>query len=320
MGAQSLFAEIPHTPNDGEIIRSIQEDGYAAVPFAIGKAACQEIFSDFRDFGELCSMPDGQQLADAVTYHANDKGNGDYHFVHRVPGQINPHEKGRAPGKDHKLILHFGVQTIERAKAHLGGVLPTEMSDFLEKCNDMYDEARLATRLGAKALGLENVLFSGYYFDDVHHLRLIDYVASDKPLLGEDHFDRSVATVALTESDTGLRGVPGQNGYLEPVTEEYVLALRDKLKPIEHYEYEAKLFLAAGRNRLASKHRGKSEGLPLLGHDIQNDRPGAARQSAVFFANPHAQFRGYTVPTKYETGFDDIIAKIRKQQAKQAVA
>jgi hypothetical protein len=328
----SLFEEFPHIPSAGEIISSIKGLGYANVPSSIGKSVCQELFADFRTFVELCREPGGQALQDALTYSANQTGNGDYFMSYRVPGQINHLESGdRAPGKDHKYIYHHGALSIGHATSELGGTLPVEMADFLSKCDDMYSEARKVARTCFSALGLEPVMFSGARVDDVHHLRLIDYVASDEPMLGEAHFDRSVATLAIEESDSGLLGAPGQNGYLDlhpemigdktpyPTTDvsDEGFWLGDDLPPVEHQDKVIKFFLAAGVNRLRPDQRKAADGLPLLGHSIRNDRPGQARQAVVMFLNPHNRFRGYSVPTKYETGFGDIRGKIIAHDLRQ---
>ncbi len=309
----SIFPEYPHIPSDQDITQSLKTIGYANLPFALGKGACQELFSRFSDFVDLCNEPGGEELVEAVTFSVNDIGNGAYQLNYRRPGEINPNEIGRAPGKDHKYIFHFGSQTIARARTKLGETFPREMEECLGACEEFYIEAWKSSRIAARVLGVEGVLFSGRHEDDVHHLRLIDYMATDEPLLGEDHFDRSWGTLAFTESKAGLYGVPGDNGFIVPVSPEYIHELEETMTPIEHHEYIAKFFLGAGVNRLPSPEREKHDGLPLLAHGIKNVTPGEKRQAGVFFLNPHNKFCGYSVPKKFETGLGDIIESMQQK-------
>lgn len=311
MSRDSLFlGDYAPIPTPAEIVDDLREQAYAPLPFALGKAACDELFTDFRSFVEMCTEPGGEQLVDALTFDVNGIGNGVYYLQHRRPGEVNPHEQGRAPGKDHKYTFHFGSQTIARATAELG-VLPEQMAEFLDKCREFYGEMVKTAKIGAAALGLEHTMFNPDEMEDVHHLRLLDYVASLEPYLGEPHFDRGLATLAVTETRSGLRGVAGQNGKLVPVTVADIEALRANLRPIDHHEHEAKFFLGAGANHLPEHKRVRIAEIPLLGHDISNDFPGESRQSAVGFLNPHQKFAGFTVPQSHETGFDDIIKSIR---------
>lgn len=306
MSQSTLISEAMPTPDDQTIRRELIQQGYANLPFALGSSACSDLFASFADFAALCDEPGGDQLRAAVRYDANNLGNGKYFMEHRVPGR-NVHEPERAPGRDHKRIIHFGARTIEHAQKTLGSALPAEMADFLARCDDFYDQASRVVRQGSRALGLESVLFSTKRADEVHHLRLIDYLATDEPILGEAHFDRAVMTAALCESASGLRGIPGQNGYLVPVDRAYLEALEASLSPIAHREYTAKLFLGAGMNRLPADIREPLQDLPLLLHDIRNEHPGEHRQAAVFFANPHRHFQNFVVPTSTETGINDML-------------
>lgn len=328
MSQQSMFEQFPHQPDTPELIQSILELGYANLPSQVSSADCQELFGEFRGIVALCTEPGGQDIQDALKYSVNQRGNGDYFLAHRIPGTINPHESSqRAATTDHKYIYHHGPTSTRRAQAVLGTRLPAEMLAFLEKCDDTYSQGRSLARAVFRLLGVENVMFNQALVDDVHHLRLIDYVASDSDLLGEAHFDRSLATLAIDESDTGLVGSPGQNGYLlrypeyagpkEPFPTETDASYwhGDTMQPVEHQDKIVKFFLGAGVNRLKAHRRGKLDGLPLLGHGIQNDRPGQSRQAVVMFLNPHNQFKGYNVPSKFETGFGDIWSKVQKLAA-----
>jgi hypothetical protein len=301
----AMFEEYPTIPGQKEILGEIKERAHAELPFELGKAACQELFADFNTFIDLCDEPGGKKLVEAVAFNVTDLNNSKYFVEYRKPGKINRFEKDRAPGTDHKYIFHFGSQTIDRATTALGGALPAEMAEFLSKADVFYEAAAKSARLGAAALGLENIMFGGERKNWIHHLRLLHYIGDDPDSLGAAHFDRSVATLAVTESRSGLRGVAGNKDYLKRGEADYIRQLEAALTPIDHHEYVSKFFLGAGYNHLRPKDRRRK--LPLLGHDIQNNQVNVIRDAAVFFMNPIQAYFGYTVPETYETGFADII-------------
>lgn len=293
--------EIASTPS--EVREQMQDQGYANLDFALDSRQRNSLFRSFKNFVQLTQEPGGEKLVDALTYRRNDLGNSAYFLTLRQPGIHNPHEDQREAGQDHKYIMHHGVQTTKRAEAALGEALPREMENFLAKCDEFYFNARIAAELGAKALGIEKILLPENEEDDVHLLRVIDYIASDSEELGEAHFDRSAVTMACGESSPGLRGLPADNGFLKPVDEEVKSKLTRGLKPVKHYEGVAKFFAAAGLRRLPEEIRSKNslDDTPLLAHDIINERPGENRQAVVMFFNPHINFSDYTVPGKDET-------------------
>lgn len=311
---QTLFEEYPVAPTQGEILSEITADGYAEVPFDLGRTACEELFKDFLGFVELCQQPDGQQFEQAVTFKVNMLGNGAYHMTYRRPGEVNAAEADRGPGSDHKYTFHYGPQTIDRALSAIGP-LPTEMARCLETSEEFFQEVLRSARIGAAALGLEKVMFGGEPETWVHHMRLLHYIG-DTPDLGAGHFDRSVATLAVSESRSGLRGAPGQNGYIEPITAEDMRDLEANLKPIAHYENVSKFFLGAGYNRLTPNERRHD--LPLFGHDILNDAPDTSRQAVVCFLNPTLAYEGYSVPKPDECGFAEIYSRLQAQEEQVA--
>lgn len=300
---------------DGQTIRNeLLEQAYANIPFEVGKAACQELFSDFSNFVNFCFEDD--RLVQSLHYRV-DKigvdetnadqfiGNGSYFLEYRLPGNENPYEINRGPGSDHKYTFHYGPQTMMRAEAYLGGPLPTEMREFLEKCDEYYEATIKPMRVGASAIGFENMMFHPDRMMNMHVLRLLQYMAGKQPLLGAPHLDRSGLTVATYEDKPGLRGAPGQNGYLVPVTKPYVQSITDNLTPIEHREGQAKFFLGAAVNRYPERYRQPVEDLPLMIHDITNECPGEPRNSAVTFGNPHQEFKEYRqAPQRVETDLE----------------
>ena len=305
-----LLPEFAPMPGSEQIKNELRSQGYANLPFAFGKVACQELFDNFADFVKLCQEPDGNKLSEAVRFNVNGQSSGAYHLEYREPGKSNSNEPDRQPGKDHKWIFHYGSQTIERATRALGGALPKEMQACLDNCDEFYDESRRVMRVGAAALGLEHVMFTESRSEDVHVLRLIEYLGTLLGTLGEEHFDRALLTLADEENQSGLIGAPGNNGHRKPVSKRYIRWLKANMRPIGHQEHQAKLFAGAGLNRLPDHIFERVSDIPLLGHGITNNHPGQKRRAVVFFGNPHQRFTNYTVPTSYETGFSDILTQL----------
>lgn len=283
-----------------EVREQLHGRGYANLDFHLGKSACQELFGTFKDFVRLCDEPGGDKLKQALSFDINGRGNGEYFLDLRLPGANNEGQRGVS--EDHKYVMHYGAQTLDRVHKTIGSP-PAEMKKFLDNCDEFYFRGRMTAFYGAKALGIDELLFPEDEIDDVHLLRVIDYIGSDNGHLGEAHFDRGVTTLAMSESHSGLRGVPADNGYLRPLDDLTLQRLKHHMEPVEHHENVAKFFAGAGLRRLPSQLRAENDldKIPLFAHDIVNERPGENRQAVVMFFNPQLGFDNYSVPTKEET-------------------
>lgn len=299
----------PVAENTVAVREQLYSQGYSNVPVGITNAQTHELFDHFKDFVALTEEPGGEELKTALAYKGRREdrviGNESYFIDLRVPGEHNPHEStSRAAGNDHKYIFHFGPRTIEHATRNLGRQLPKIMELLLEHCSDVYYDGRKAARLGSAALGLEGILFNEDPAMEVHHLRLIDYIASNNGEHAEAHFDRGVTTLALNESHPGLRGLPADNGYLRPISGATRELLEGGLQPVSHLEGVGKFFASAGLRRLPEDVREENalDDVPLFAHDVVNEKPGVNRQAVVMFFNPHLEFIRYPeIPSKEET-------------------
>lgn len=294
---------------EAEVREQLHEQGYANIAIGVGNDSTKELFDTFKDFVALTEEQGGDKLKELVKYTARSKseilGNEAYFTDLRIPGKHNQNESSsRAPGDDHKYIFHFGPQTFARAldKRRRNG-LPEELNTLLAQCSEFYYEGRKTAQLGAAALGIEKVLFGHDPTREVHHLRLIDYVASESKEHAKGHFDRGVVTLAINESHSGLRGIGADNGSLAPLTSEQYKLLEDALLPVSHEEYVGKFFASAGLRRLPEVLRAAHhlDEIPLFAHDVVNEKPGINRQAAVMFFNPTIDFPKYTVPLPSET-------------------
>ncbi len=295
---------VAETP--AEVREQIEEVGYANIAVGVNNSDTQELFSSFKNFVELTEQPGGEQLKKAVAYKARPEsellGNESYFIDLRIPGQSNTYEdNSRGAGQDHKYVFHIGPQTLARACVRIGK-LPAELDILLQQSAEFYFEGRKASKLGAVALGLSDVLFHNDPAREVHHLRLIDYIASANKDHAEAHFDRGVVTMAINESHPGLRGLASDNGYLRPLDRQSRDELSAGLAPVSHQEYIGKFFTSAGLRRLPENLRAKEalDQLPIFAHDVVNEKPGVNRYAVVQFFNPHLDFRGYSVPGKDE--------------------
>lgn len=299
-------AEIELARERHEVVGQLLDQGYANVSLPLDATTTEELFEGFSRFAELIKMGGDQKLAKAVTFRVGNRDNGDYSISARKPGEAPKRDTvgaARSVSKDEKNVMHFSPQTITNAQKTLGYPLPLEMGDFLDMCNEVYEIGRTAAREASKALDLQEVLFpTGRKDQEVHHLRLIDYFATESEQLGEAHFDRALATLAMSESHPGLRGAPTDNGYLRPPTREEIYNAHH-MEPIEHHPGVGKFFLDAGARRLPEYVRrwGSLDEIPLLAHDIVNEKFGVNRLAVVMFFNPAQTFAPYQVPTTRET-------------------
>lgn len=289
-----------------EVREQIEEHGYANIGVGVNNTDTAELFASFKDFVELTEQPGGEDLKKAVAYKARPEsdllGNESYFIDLRIPGQTNTYEDAaRGAGQDHKYVFHIGPQTFARATDRLGK-LPAELSTLLQQSSEFYYEGRRAAMLGATALGLKDTLFHKDPTREVHHLRLIDYIASDNQEHAEAHFDRGVVTMAINESHPGLRGRAADNGYLYPLDDQTKADLEEGLLPVAHQENVGKFFTSAGLRRLPEDIRTREalDQLPIFAHDVVNEIPGVNRYAVVQFFNPHLDFPGYNVPAKEE--------------------
>lgn len=299
-------AEIELARERHEVIGQLRDQGFANVALPLGATATAELFESFAEFVKLTKTDGGDALKQAVTHSVGNRDNGAYFIKTRKPGEApQPGEIGaaRAVGKDDKDVMHFSPATIYRAHRALGLSLPKEMNVFLANCEEVYYLGRTAAKEASKGLDLQEVLFPKDCLDEeVHHLRLLDYFSSETDQLGEAHFDRSVATLAMSESHPGLRGAPSDNGFLRPPTREEIYNAHH-MDPVEHHEGVGKFFASAGLRRLPSyvRRSGSLDEIPLFAHDIVNEKSGVNRHAAVMFFNPARTFAPYRVPTIQET-------------------
>ncbi|MGZ6005174.1 MAG: hypothetical protein ACXWLH_03400 [Candidatus Saccharimonadales bacterium] len=331
MQTELLTSGLNVPPN--EIIRQeLVEQAFTRVPFAIGHAATQEYLRDFCDFAEFCfSEVDSNgkyPLVEAVCYSVNSNGSGIFYLERRRPGTINPNEPDKPPGPDSKDTMHFGPQTTRRATEALGGALPAEMKLFLEQSDYIWNLGVEAVRPVARAIGVEEIIYTEEREDHVILLRPLNYIPTLEDLLGETHLDRALITGSFDVSGPGAVAVAGTNGVRYPVddieypiidaTEAELLEMVSHLEPIEQIEHLANVFFGGGMNHVQEPYHSRLAVYNMLIHAIRNLVPGQSRNALVMFFNSHLKYDGQpTSPGPKETGLNKIIERIR-EQAQQA--
>lgn len=296
------------------------EDGYAAINFKLTQQDQDDLFSAFNAvIAESEESSRGHQLIEAITYRVKGReADGDYYLVKRVPGDKHPFHPDRAEGTEHKYTAHIGPQTAPRAAEYFRGSknVPANLSEFLVLCEAVHEATKTATRPIYEALGIDHIMLADDPSDDVHIVRLLRYLntAKEKPKAAL-HFDRSVATLAITESMSGLIGVPGNNGFDSALTIEEVelLQARALTSPVDHFLNEAKFFLGAGYNHLRREQPEVLRRIPLFLHGVSNIEPTVERDAVVAFMNPRIGV-SYTVPNETETGLSEIRAAILRRR------
>lgn len=298
--------------------KHLKVDGFAAIDFALGQQDHDDLFEAFGDVIAAIQERDGQQIAEALTFQLKGREtDGDYYLVKRTPGDRHPFHPERAPGTEHKVTAHIGPLSLERSIDYFGrGNVPRDLGRLLALSAQVHNETKAALRPVYEALGIDHLMLSDDPRLDVHIVRLLRYLHTDKEKPKASlHFDRSVATLAVTESKKGLIGAPGNNNFYTPLTigEADDMAALAFNRPIDHAVHEAKFFLGAGYNHLRQEHPKDVPRLPLFLHGVDNEEPDVERDAAVVFMNPHVEVP-YTVPGSGETGIDEIREEILRHR------
>lgn len=316
-------------------VESIQRNGFVPVQIGVSGADIDPLFASFRtvlhDIYDEQSQY-GQDVIDGLNVSLPERPRDSVGFIsQRRIGQINPYEIGRPPATDDKDVLHFTPQTVEYFTEYMkgrGGVSDAIRS-LLDQCVELHETVKSSLRPVYAALGVSDYILSprGYEHMDVHHVRLIRYLATtatESPhfkahdSLAQLHLDRSKFTAAVWESSTGLVGAPANNVYGTPdlTLEKFDEAAERALAtPIQHRSGQIKLFAGAGYNRLPGEIRKASGDLTPLLHGVTDDKPGEERDAVVVFMNETNLHTDCSVPPQEETDFELIRQQIAIQQA-----
>ncbi len=290
-------------------VDKLKTNGYISVPFGITGADIDPLFTEFREFLDLCEQPGGQQFQEAVAFTPDNRNSGADYFVNRRRiGEINPHSVNKAAATEDKDLAHIGPNTYNLASEKLGGRMPQVMHQFLSSCVELHQATKASVLPVFKALGLDKSVLAEKPAEDKHVIRLIRYLGTTASHKADLHFDRSAFTLAAWESHPGLVGTPAQNAQRRSVDIHELETAADLANhtPIAHYSGRAKFFLGAGYNRFPDELYDKSGELPLLLHGVLNERPNEERDAVVVFMHPPAGYPGYQVPTKDETGIEEV--------------
>jgi hypothetical protein len=307
-------------------LEKIKDQGFISVPFGITGADIDPLFSQFREYLDLCEQPGGQVYREAIAEKPPEGCRtigGDYFVTRRRRGEVNSFSINKAPSTEDKDVAHIGPRSIALAESRVGRQLPVAMRTFLGSCVELHEAAKAAVRPVYRALGVEHVMLARDPMEDEHVIRLLRYLGTAANLKADLHFDRSAFTLAAWESHPGLVGAPANNAQrqslgIEELEERATAALAS---PIQHNSGRAKVFLGAGYNRLPNQIFDINGRQPLLLHGVRNERPEEERDAVVVFMHPPAHYPGYIVPGEEETGIDTVRAHIlRRSPAHEEVA
>lgn len=316
-------------------VERVNREGYVALPIAMSGADIDPLFTSFRAvLNDIYEKPTqhGEDVIAALNVAVPGREGDSTGFIfQRRHGEINPYEPDSAPATDSKDVFHFTPRTMLHAREHLRtrGGMPQVLRQLLTQCVDLHFAARDSLRPVFKELGVSDYVLSpqGYELNDVHHLRIIRYLASEAeadaaPFKAHDalaqlHFDRSKFTAAIWESSSGLVGTAANNLLGEPdLTVEKLdeAAQRALHSPIAHHSGEIKLFAGAGYNRLPGEVRRASGNLQPLLHGVIDDHPGEERDAVVLFMNETILHTDCSVPPKTETSLSHLRQLLQEQE------
>lgn len=274
------------------------EKKFAEVPF---RASEDDIQNATSSFNGLLSLP--LHLKHGGDYAIDGVKTGQFGYFRRHAGQD---EGGRAKVFETKHEYHFGPNTRQAYESGEFG-LPSEIREFCDHAETiywmaiaslrdafgrMYSEAPFGTRSGAN--------LSNQFFDPLRllniHLRFVGYVrpSEDSETIANGHFDRSVFTLALAETEPGL-----EIGTLEDGSD---------LTPAEHKDGIAKFFAGRGWENMPADTRQLYPYISPAFHRVRNigEYPVSAspivRQAIVMFANT----------LDYETDVDPLLTHPRR--------
>lgn len=301
-------------PGQAEIrdyyLDKIHEYGYISVPFSVDGSDIGPLFTQFREFLDICDEPGGKQFSDALAFKSTDPGaGGDYFVNRRRVGSVNPHSHNLGRSTEDKDVAHIGPRSLDLAYERLGGKMPSIMRQFLESCVEIHEAAKKSTAPVFEALGIKEIMFANDRLNDQHVVRLLRYLGTTATHKSNLHFDLSAFTLAVWESSPGLVGTPGNNAQRQSlsVDELDIMAEKANVNPIKHRSGRAKLFAGAGYNRFPDEIYERNGRLPLLLHGVLNEEADKERDAVVVFMHPPAGLiKDYIIPTQDESGIETV--------------
>jgi hypothetical protein len=190
---------------------SLQTQAYAETPINISEADFQQIFQSFDEFISL-----SREIKHAGDYKLG-VSNGQFGYFRKVEGSD---QDGRATSADTKHEYHFGSLTRQQFEASSFSPLPNEAREFCKQAEEIYWAAVLCLQQTISDVQqrswlweptmANNNLVEHFIRPEVPlnlHLSIIAYEQTiDKTApIAKGHFDRSVFTLALAETEPGLQ-------------------------------------------------------------------------------------------------------------------
>lgn len=266
------------------IYESMQEKAYAEVPVTATSSDFEQAFDAFNEF--ISVAPDYRY---AGNYQLGNVSTGTFGYFRKVEG--SDHD-GRAVSADTKHEYHFGSLTRQAFEAVDFRNLPQEVRRFCNYAEELYWMSVVCLKDSLVTLHDESQIRNGFRAPDLAtqfirpqdalnlHLRFIAYERpkiADEPM-AKGHFDRSVFTLALTETEPGL-----QIGFEDDGSD---------LQPVDHKNGIAKFFAGKGWTKMPPEYHGYYPGIEPAYHLVHNPElhrklgGPIVRKAIVFFANP----------------------------------
>ncbi len=266
-----------------QVQEQLSQRRFAEVGF---EATQQELDLSLGAYDGFLSLPMDYKIAG--DYIINQSTTGKFGYFRRVEGsEMN----GRRAAADTKHIYHFGTNTRQAFEAYGWNRLPSEVREFCDRVEPVYwlGVACLKRTLDSIYEDLTfaqkhtNPQLTPAFLDPLQllnvHLRLLAYELPKDPNepVAKGHFDRSVFTLALAETEPGLEIGANTDG--------------SDLVPVSHSEGKAKFFAGKGWSYMPKEYQDAYSFIRPGYHRVNNpnlERTSASpivRRALVMFAN-----------------------------------
>jgi hypothetical protein len=266
------------------VYEQLERQAFAEVPFPAKVEDFRQAFGAFDDFISIA-----RDYRYAGNYQLGNVSTGKFGYFRKVEGSD---QDGRSISADTKHEYHFGSLTRQIFESADFKSLPKEVRTFCVHAEELYwmsvlclkdtlvtlqDETQI--QYGRQTPELANQFIRPH--DPLNiHLRFIAYelpkIAGEP--LAKGHFDRSVFTAAITETEPGL-----QIGFKDDGSD---------LHPVDHRSGAAKFFAGKGWSRMPQEFHDHYPEIEPAYHLVDNTnlykKVGSpiVRRAIVLFANP----------------------------------
>ena len=233
-----------------DITKNFENKGYDEIQIDLSEELLKSVILSFREFDKNTNL--------------EDKNKTEYRFSEDNRISFGYRDKSDEEGFDNKCYFHFNPDILlrEELKDNI------YYQNFLDKVNTIYSIIEKRVLEIIEDFSKEKILNKSDFTDENEKLNLNMRILNYKPkenckTLAKKHIDRGVFTLAIYETEDGLRFFKG-----------------DKISDVKYKENYIKIFPSERWNEFSNK---KFESLE---HDVIKKMNNFERSSIVVFVNP----------------------------------